>query len=188
MNHWRRTERTHEDEAQSRAEVSAMWAERRANRLAEAAAEAARRDVFHYVTHWVLFNVNAFDLLQGYYQAGVVCEYIEAKADFRLTSLHFEQAKELARELLEERRQHLEAMRAKFRPVLEEMPRMTNEEAMRQVICAQRGSNQTLALEMRNLYIYRLNDVESEHKTPDPKHVLRRREPQHGKRHQGYGY
>ena len=177
-----------DEAAEFRAEVSAMWAEKRATRLAEALAVLARRDVFHIVDHWVLFDVNAFDVLQGYYSADDVCAYLECRAGFRLTRLHFAQAKELAAELLDERSRHLKAMRDSIRPTLEEVPRVTNEEAVRRVICADRENKQTLDLEMRNLYIYWANGVESEHKTPDPKHVLRRREPQHGKRHQGYGY
>jgi len=177
-----------DEAAEFRAEVSAMWAEKRANRLAEAAAEAARRDVFPIVDVWVLFCHNAFDVLEGYYRPGWVGDYLKHRAGFRLTGLHYDQAKKLATELLDERRQHLQAMRDRFRPTLEAMPRMTNEEAMRRVICAQRENRETLSLEMRNLHIYWLYGVESEHKTPDPKHVLRRREPQHGKRHQGYGY
>lgn len=165
----------------------------------EWAYKRARREIEHMVRECVDF-AGADSIILGQYSGRVASSYVESRLK-NCTAIHLEAAEDYGNELFDKRRKELIELRETKRAALEKEQAEEKERALiwrfessspaeqrRQVILSYREANDQLSIDMRNLYIYWLHDVESEHKTPDPKHVLRRREAQHGKRHQGYGY
>tara|TARA_Y100001938_G_scaffold7862_1_gene9638 strand:+ start:170 stop:712 length:543 start_codon:yes stop_codon:yes gene_type:complete len=173
---------------EGRRQASMQWAYKRAQREIE---QMVQQCVDYF---------GAYSILEGEYDGRIAASWVEWRFK-NCTDLHLEAAKDYGDYLFDQRRKELIARQEKARialekerageqerTLLERFEALSPVQQRRCVIRSYRKANDQLSIDMRNLYIYWLYDVESEHKTPDPKHVLRRREPQHGKRYQGYGY